>query len=61
MQWPIRITTSLLILTLAVAVAAAQNKNSSSPTAPSSPSFESKEVKFDGANVSLAAAQDRME
>ncbi len=54
MQWSIRITTSLLILTVAAAVAAAQNKNSSSSTAPSSPSFESKEIKFDGANVSLA-------
>jgi len=52
MKW--RITTSLLILTAVVAIAAAQNKNSPSPTAPSSPSFESKEIKFDGANVQLA-------
>src|SRR5262249_51734322 len=55
MKWLIKITTSLLILTGAVVVAAAQNKNSSSPTTASSPpSFESKEIKFDGANVSLA-------
>src|SRR5262245_37842144 len=55
MKWSIRITTSLLILTSAGAIAGAQNKNSPSPTAAASPSaFESKEVKFDGANVSLA-------
>jgi uncharacterized protein len=55
MKWSIRITTSLLILTSAVATAAAQTKNSSSPTAAAAPSaFESKEVKFNGANVSLA-------
>src|SRR5215813_7871343 len=55
MKWSIRITTSLMILTSSVAIAAAQNKNSSSPTAAASPSaFESKEIKFDGANVSLA-------
>ncbi|MGH9767927.1 MAG: alpha/beta hydrolase family protein, partial [Blastocatellia bacterium] len=54
MEWSIRITTSLLILTGAIVIAAAQDKNSSSPTAVSSPSFESKEIKFDGANVSLA-------
>jgi len=55
MKWSIRITTSLLILTSAVAIVAAQTKNSPSPTAAASPSaFESKEIKFDGANVSLA-------
>src|SRR5215468_2483920 len=55
MKRSIRITTSLMILTSSVAIAAAQNKNSSSPTAGASPSaFESKEIKFDGANVSLA-------
>src|SRR5262249_31545352 len=55
MKWSIRITTSLLILTGAAVIVAAQNRNSPSPTgASSSPSFESKEVKFDGANVSLA-------
>ncbi|MGE3439127.1 MAG: alpha/beta hydrolase family protein [Blastocatellales bacterium] len=55
MKWSIRITTSLLILTGAVVIAAAQNKNSSSPTPAAAPSaFESKEVKFDGASVSLA-------
>jgi len=53
MKW--RITTSLLILTAVVAIAAAQNKNSPSPTVtPSAPTFESKEIKFDGANVQLA-------
>jgi len=55
MKWSIRITTSLLILTSAAAIAAAQIKNSSSPAAAAPPSaVESKEVKFDGANVSLA-------
>jgi alpha-beta hydrolase superfamily lysophospholipase len=54
MKWSIRITTSLLILTSAVAIATAQNKNSSSPTAAAPSAFESKEIKFDGANVSLA-------
>src|SRR5215471_467399 len=54
MKWSLKITTSLLILTVAVAIAAAQNRNSASPmTASSAPSFDSKEIKFDGANVSL--------
>lgn len=54
MKWSIRITTSLLILTGAAVIAAAQNKNSSSPASSASSAFESKEIKFDGANVSLA-------
>jgi alpha-beta hydrolase superfamily lysophospholipase len=54
MKWSFKITTSLLILTVAVAIAAAQNRNSaSSMTASPAPSFDSKEIKFDGANVSL--------
>jgi alpha-beta hydrolase superfamily lysophospholipase len=54
MKWSIKITTSLLILTGAVAVAAAQNRRSAAPApTPPPPSFESREVKFDGANVSL--------
>lgn len=57
MNWSIRITTSLtslLILTVAIVIAVAQNKNSSSLTAITPSAFESKEVKFDGANVELA-------
>src|SRR5262245_48299543 len=55
MKWSIRYTTSLVILTIVAVIAAAQNKNSASPTASVSPAnFESKEIKFDGANVSLA-------
>jgi alpha-beta hydrolase superfamily lysophospholipase len=54
MKWSIKITTSLLILTVAVAIAAAQNRNSVSLMAASpAPPFESQEIKFDGANVSL--------
>lgn len=55
MKWSIKITTSLLILIAVASLAAAQNKNSSSPAVPpSSLSFEAQEVKFNGANVSLA-------
>lgn len=55
MKWSIRITTSLMILTGVAVIAAAQNKNSPSPAAAASPTaFESQEIKFDGANVSLA-------
>jgi alpha-beta hydrolase superfamily lysophospholipase len=54
MKWSIKITTSLLILTGAVVIAAAQNKNSASPMAtPPAAAFETREIKFDGANVSL--------
>jgi alpha-beta hydrolase superfamily lysophospholipase len=55
MKWSIRITTSLLILIGAATVVAAQTKNNlSSPPTPPASAFESKEVKFNGVNVSLA-------
>ncbi len=53
MKWSIRITTSLLILILTATVVAAQAKNNLSPSS-SSLAFESKEIKFNGVNVSLA-------
>jgi len=53
MKWSIRITTSLLTLILTATVVAAQAKNNSSSSSSSS-AFESKEIKFDGVNVSLA-------
>src|SRR5262245_4796213 len=52
MKWSIRITTSLLILILTATAVAAQAKNNLSPPSSSS-AFESKEIKLNGASVSL--------
>jgi len=55
MKWSIRITTSLLILILTATIVAAQAKNNLSSSSPASSSaYESKEIKFNGVNVSLA-------
>ena len=54
MKWSIRITTSLLILILTATIVAAQAKNNLSSSSSSPSAFESKEIKFNGVNVSLA-------